>query len=234
MVKSDDPTRTQVDAALAAAQKRYAGDPDRAELIARTRRFKSSWIELAESLVQCREKEWYKKWSYKSFEDYYRRELRLKATTVDKLTGSFAFLRHTAPDVLERDGVERGIPSYETIDFLRRAEEAKLSGNATDETVEEVRKAVMDENLSLPKITRLFKETLFPSDIDEEQRKRMKDADRTARRLSELLGSLREVLPAPVVKQVEDAMAALLKALPADKEKDKGKEGTAEHTRAAA
>src|SRR5947208_201792 len=99
------PPATQVDAALAAAQRRFANDPARAELLARTRRFKSSWLDLAEVLVNCRDEGLYRKWGYASFEEYYRRELHLRAGTVDKLTASYAFLRRRAPDVLERDGV---------------------------------------------------------------------------------------------------------------------------------
>lgn len=211
-----DPTRTQVDAALAAAQQRHAADPARAELIARARRFKSSWIELAEALTDCRQNEHFKKWGYKNFEDYYRRELHLKASTVDKLVGSFSFLRASAPEVLNRDGVTQQIPSFQTIDFLRRAEEAKLSGNADENTVAEVRRAVMDDNMSLPKITRLFKESLFPSDVDEEAKKKQKEVYKVARRLSDLLGAAE--LPRDVQRQVEEALAALLRSLPQEEE----------------
>jgi hypothetical protein len=226
---NDDPTKTNVDAALAAAQKRFAGDPERAEMIARTRRFKSSWIELAEALTDCRKHEYWKKWNYRSFDDYYKRELRLKQATVDKLTGSYAFLRHSAPDVLNRDGVSDAIPGFESTDFLRRAEEAKVLGNATEETVGQVRQAVINDNMSLPRITKLFKESLFPEDTNEKARKRYKEADRTARKLSELISGLRDSLPAQVVQKVEDAVTLLLKSLPQDKEK-----GVAEHREAAA
>ncbi len=215
-----DPTRTQVDASLAEAQRRHASDPQRAELIARTRRFKSSWIELAEALTDCRQQERFRKWGYKSFPDFYQRELHLKESTVDKLTGSFAFLRKSAPEVLERDGVNDNIPSWQSIDFLRRAEEAAQNGKASQETVDEVRRAVVDDNMPLPKVTRLFRETLFPSETGAEDRKRVKEAGKAARRLSDLIGSLREtnVVPDAVISQVEQALSALLRALPADKE----------------
>lgn len=209
-----DPTRTQVDAALAAAQRRFADDPVRAETIARTRRFKSSWIELAEILIDCRQQERYKKWGYSAFEDYYKRELHLKPGTVDKLLGSYVFLRRSAPTVLERDGVEDQIPSFQTIDFLRRAEEAAESGAASHATVNEVRRAVVDDNLPLAKVTRLFKETLFPTDQAEEQKKRRREAGRLARKLSEVLAAVPDAVPDAVRVQVEQALAALLRAIP--------------------
>jgi hypothetical protein len=222
-----DPTRTQVDAALAAAQQRHASDPKRAELIARTRRFKSSWIELAESLTDCRQNERHKGWGYKNFEDYYRRELHLKGATVDKLVGSFSFLRASAPEVLERDGISKSIPTFQAIDFLRRAEEARLSGNADENTVAEVRRAVMDDNMSLPKITRLFKESLFPGDVDEDTRKKQKEVYKAARKLSDLLGAVAGELPPAVQRQVEEALAALLRSLPQEEESERGAQAAA-------
>ena len=38
--------RTKIDAELAAAAEAHGDDPERAELLQRARRFKSSWIEL--------------------------------------------------------------------------------------------------------------------------------------------------------------------------------------------
>ena len=43
--------RTKVDAALAASEQAHEDDPERAELLRRARRFKASWIDLAESLT---------------------------------------------------------------------------------------------------------------------------------------------------------------------------------------
>ena len=101
-----DPTHTKLDSALAAAERRFQNDPERAELIARTRRFKSSWIELAEALSACQKNQHYSRWGYAGFEEYYRKELHLKTSTVNKLVGTYAFLRKTAPEVFDRDGVE--------------------------------------------------------------------------------------------------------------------------------
>ncbi|MCS6915767.1 MAG: hypothetical protein RMK29_21400 [Myxococcales bacterium] len=219
-----DAARTQLDAALAEAQRRYAGDPERADLIARTRRFKSSWIELAEALSDCRQRERFRAWGFRTFEDYYRRELRLKTHTVDKLIGSFAFLRHAAPEVLRRDGVNQAIPGFEAVDFLRRAEEARLSGQADEDTVAEVRRAVLEDNMSLPRVSRLFKETLFPTDANEDQRRRQREVYRTAQRLVDLLEGLGDSLPPPLLHQVQDALTALLRALPGEEaEGTKGK-----------
>ena len=96
--------RTKTDDVLAASEIQYAHDPERAELIARVRRFKASWFELGEALTEIKRSEGYKKWGHAAFEDYCKKELHLKRETADKLTGSFVFLRAKAPEVLRRDG----------------------------------------------------------------------------------------------------------------------------------
>src|SRR5258708_4294063 len=101
--------RTKVDAALAAAEEAHADDPERAELLRRTRRFKASWIELAEALSQARRGSEFRRWGYASFDDYTKQELHLRPETVEKLVGSFLFLKKRAPEVLSRDGVGASI-----------------------------------------------------------------------------------------------------------------------------
>ena len=107
--------QTKVDQALAAAEEMFEGDPQRAEVIARARRFKASWVELAEALSEVRQSGRYRDWGYETFEAYALKELHLKQETVDKLTGSYAFLRKRAPEVLSRDGVNQPIPTYHAI-----------------------------------------------------------------------------------------------------------------------
>ncbi len=211
-------THTKLDAALAAAERRHASDPERAELIARTRRFKASWIELAEALTAAQKAQRYTAWGYPSFEEYYRKELHLKASTVTKLTGSYAFLRKSAPEVLERDGVSQEIPSIASIDFLRRAEEAAQGGQVTADLLAEVRRAVIDDNQSLGKVSKQFKETLFPSDLEQEKMKRRKEALKLAQRLIDMLEILRDAVPEAVLQAVEQAIANLLSAAPHESE----------------
>jgi hypothetical protein len=213
-----DPTHTKLDAALAAAEKRFAGDAERAELIARTRRFKSSWIELAESLSACQKGQNYTRWGYTGFEEYYRKELHLKTSTVNKLVGSYAFLRKSAPEVLARDGVSQEIPSIQSIDFLRRAEEAAQGGQVTADLLAEVRRAVIDDGLPLGKVSKQFKETLFPTDIDQEKQRRRRETLKLAQRLIEMLETLHDAVPEGVIEQVEQAISNLLRSIPGDSE----------------
>lgn len=207
--------QTQVDAELAQAERRHAADPQRAELITRTRRFKSSWFELAEALTSCQKSQAYTKWGYSSFEDYYRKELRLKAATVAKLVGSYAFLRKQAPEVLQRDGIVEPIPSPETIDYLRRAAELGQEGQISGELVEEIRTAVLDDFASAAALAKKFSPVLYPSD---ESAKKRRDAIRTAAQLSRRLEELRGVLADPALSQAQAAIELLLAVLGGDPE----------------
>lgn len=219
MQPHSETSHTKLDSALAAAERRFASEPERAELIARTRRFKASWIELAESLSACQKAQRYTKWGFASFEEYYRKELHLKTSTVNKLVGSYAFLRKSAPEVLERDGITQEYPTIQSIDFLRRAEEAAEEGQVPAELLAEVRRAVIDDNLAFGKVARQFKETLFPSDIDEEKAKRRKETLRLAQKLIEALAVLADSVPEAVLERVQEAVNQLLAAAPAEDDK---------------
>jgi hypothetical protein len=200
--------RTKVDQALQQAEADHAHDPERAEVIARVRRFKTGWYELAEALTESKRSEGYKRWGFSSFEDYCKRELHLRQETVDKLTGSFSFLRSKAPDVLRRDGRQAPIPSYQAVDFLRRAEE---ESNAPEETVAEIRRHVLEEGAPLPKVSRLYQQVVFPVDADELVEKRRGSLQHTISKLVQLIAEAREdgAVPRELAAEVEEPLQRL-------------------------
>jgi hypothetical protein len=200
--------RTRTDDVLAASEIQHGHDPERAEMIARVRRFKASWFELGESLTEIKRSEAFKKWGHGAFEDYCKKELHLKRETADKLTGSFAFLRTRAPEVLRRDGRDAPIPSYQAVDFLRRAEE---ESDAPEEMLTEIRRHVLDEGTPLPKISRIYREAVFPLDADEQTEKRLTNLSSTINRLVELLAIARadRIVPEQLCAEVEEPLARL-------------------------
>ena len=206
--------RTKTDAALAEAERAHTDDPERAEVLARARRFKASWIELAESLSSVKRSGHWKNWGYDSFEAYAKGELRIRQETADKLTGSYSFLKRRAPSVLERDALEERIPSYQAVDFLRRAE---ASEGAPKGAVEEIRRRVLEDAAPVASIARAYGDVVFP--IDGEQRK-ARDAlglKNVARRLRDLLGETHAV-PRKLASEVDGALGRLLEALEAAEE----------------
>jgi hypothetical protein len=201
--------RTKTDAALAEAEAAHADDPERAELLHRARRFKASWIELAEALTHAKRGGRWREWGYESFEAYAKGELRLRQETVDKLTGSYTFLQRRAPSVLARDALREPVPSYHAVDFLRRAE---ASDEAPREAVEAIRKRVLEEAAPVAAVSREYKDVVFP--IDEPTR-RARDAagvKNVAKRLRELLAETRCV-PRKLAGEVSGALDELLQAI---------------------
>jgi hypothetical protein len=201
--------RTKTEAALAEAEAAHADDPERAELLRRARQFKASWIELAEALTQARRTGRWKDWGYDSFEAYAKTELRLKQETVDKLTGSYSFLQRRAPAVLSRDPISEPFPTYQAVDFLRRAEE---SDTAPREAVEEIRRRVIDEAAPLGTVSRAYRDVVFPVDEDTLVARDVAGVKNVAKRLRELLEATRAV-PRKVASETAAALDRLLEAI---------------------
>jgi hypothetical protein len=201
--------QTKTDAALAEAEETHADDPERAELIRRARRFKTSWVDLAEALTAARKHGSWRGWGYDSFEAYAKSELRLRPETVDKLTGSYSFLQRRAPAVLERDPLREPMPSYQAVDFLRRAEDSE---DAPRDTVDEIRRRVIDEAAPVTTIARTYKDVVFPIDEDTRRARDLAGVKNVAKRLRELLGET-NVVPRKVASEVASALDQLLEAI---------------------
>jgi hypothetical protein len=201
--------RTKTEAALADAERSHADDPERAELLARARRFKASWIELGESLTAIKRSSGWRDWGYESFEAYTRNELHIRQETADKLTGSYSFLKKRAPAVLERDALREPIPSYQAVDFLRRAE---ASEDAPKGAVEEIRKRVLEDGAPAATVVRAFGSVVFPLDEEQRQAREVAGLKNVAKRLRELLSGTRAV-PKKLAGDVENALDRLLDAL---------------------
>ena len=209
--------RTKTEAALEEAELAHADDPERAELLRRARRFKSSWVELAQALTGIKRSNRWKEWGYDSLDAYARTELHLRPETVDKLTGSYTFLQRKAPSVLERlsrDSLDKPIPSYQSVDFLRRAESSE---SAPRDTVDAIRRRVLDDGASAAAVSREYRDVVFP--IDDAQRKARDAAGlrNVATRLRELLGDTRAV-PRKLASEVGGALDRLLEVLAMDRE----------------
>ena len=187
--------QTNVDRALAALEERHSDDPERVEILRRTRRFKASWLELAEALAEVKRGKAWERWGYDDFEAYTKGELKLNSSTVDKLTGSYMFLHKRAPEVLKRDPLDAPLPSYQAIDFLRRAEEKVEEGTAdvSDEQMTDIRKRILDDGTPVATVARLYKDTLFPVSEGEKKEKDRAAIKSTANKLRDLLADTNAV-----------------------------------------
>jgi hypothetical protein len=201
--------RTKTEAALAEAESAHADDPERAELLRRARLFKASWIELAEALTRTKRGGRWKAWGYETFEAYAKSELKLRQETVDKLTGSYSFLKRRAPAVLTRDPLREPIPSYAAVDFLRRAE---ANADAPREAVEEVRRRVLDDAAPASSVSRTYRDVVFPPDESQRRARDVAGLRNVARRLRELLTGTKAV-PRDLAGDVTQVLDRLLDAI---------------------
>lgn len=207
--------QTNVDRALQALEEKFADDPERVELLRRTRRFKASWLLLAEALSEVKRGKRWEAWGYESFEMYTKSELKLRNDTVEKLTGSYMFLHKRAPEVLTRDPLETELPSYQAIDFLRRAEQKAEEESLPTGTIEDIRKKVLDDGVPVAQVAKLYKDTLFPVSEAQKREKDRAGLKSTASRLREMLAST-DAVPKRVANTVGEALDELLAELGAE------------------
>ena len=232
----------QIEALIAQLEKTGA-DPIRLAALRCTQRFKRSWVELAEMLVQVRNEGAYETWGYDDFHKYCAQELHLRRPTVDKLTGSFGALQRLAPQVLAWDGIQKEVPSYQAVDYFSKAMDrakttraANDSGPAPDRSdMKDLRKAVFDEGAPVGELRKRFDPIFHPKPAGAADLELISKAKSAANRLMEVLpdvprlsrgcttavekalGSLRaelEDLEAPLKEKVAKARAKARGAAP--------------------
>ena len=201
--------RTKTEAALADAERSHADAPERVEVLSRARRFKASWIELAEALTGVKRGTRWRDWGYDSFETYAKQELRIRPETAEKLTGSYTFLKRRAPSVIARDALREPVPSYQAVDFLRRAE---ASESAPRDAVEEIRRRVLDDAAPVASVSRAYGSVVFPVDPEQSLAKDAAGLKNVARRLRDLLAETHAV-PRKLAGEVREAVEHLLEVI---------------------
>ncbi|HPH67212.1 MAG TPA: hypothetical protein PLF40_15765, partial [Kofleriaceae bacterium] len=160
-------------------------DPIRADVLAKARTFKRSWLELAECLSQCQAKQWWRDWGYDDFDSYCKKELHLRTNTVAKLLGSYRFLETAAPRVIDRAREQEGpIPSMAAVNFVAKATER---GAADEETIATMHRVAFEEGVEAPLLSKRFKEAAFPINERERAESQRSMIAQTARKLAALV-----------------------------------------------
>jgi hypothetical protein len=108
--------------------------------------FKKSWIVLGQHLYTVYKDKLYKDWGFMTFEAYCAKEIGIRQNTAVKLLKSYYFLEKEEPDYLQENRLEKRkpseIPSYESVNALRLA---KSNENISAEDYEELKKEVLDK-----------------------------------------------------------------------------------------
>jgi hypothetical protein len=199
---------------LAEALEAEGADELRVHVVRRAREFKRSWVNMAEALVEVRNRESYLDWGYEDFYAYCSLELQLKQATADKLTGSYVALKRHAPSVLKRDGLNERIPTCDAVDYFAKALKKSPSNDAADEravdqgVVDELREAVFEEGAAVSELRKRFNPVFNPKPEGAEQMDTIRRATATARRLERMIEEI-DGLRRPTVRATLDSLEAL-------------------------
>jgi hypothetical protein len=191
-------------------------DPRRLDVLRCTQRFKRSWVELGQTLVELRRDKAYEAWGYDDFHAYCQGELHLRRATVDKLTMSFSTLQRLAPSVLQWDGVEREVPSIQAVDYFGKAvkaanappEAGRKPKQPPREVIKELRQAVFDEGQPVGELRKRFDPILRPKPVGAQELEVIHKALSATRKLAELLPEIEGLTDKRVVV-VEKALGSL-------------------------
>ena len=204
--------RTKTDADLEARIHQFKDDTERVDILRRARSFKASWVELGEALTHVMREDSWKRWGYESFDEYCSKELHLRRETAHKLIGSYGFLKTKAPSVLRRDGLSAPIPSLASVEFWKRAEERAEETEAPEETVAELRRAVVEEAQPASQLKRRYKEVFFPLEDEQKETRGRQAVLSAARRLIQVMGETR-VVPKRLAEDIEEQVGRLIEEL---------------------
>ncbi|MBO6933787.1 MAG: hypothetical protein JJ863_02390 [Deltaproteobacteria bacterium] len=176
-------------------------DRVRLELVRRARIFKRSWVEMAEGLHKVRNHQLHLDWGYKDLYSYCSQELLLTKHTVEKLLGSFGAIAEHAPQVLQRDGLEKPVPQLDSVEYFAKALK-NHSDNDDDDFIDDERpdeeawtdlkRAVFDDDAPVSELRKTFNEQFFPKKEETEAKVREKTRA-AARRLEGLLARVKGI-----------------------------------------
>ena len=179
-------------------------DSERYRVLLSAKRFKSSWVELGESLTRVANTGEFQAWGYTSFEDYCSREIRIRRQTADKLLLAFRFLEREEPGVLERKEA-RTLPDFRSVDLLRQAREEQAF---SPDHYSDLRKAVLEDERSHPTVARQFRELVQDYQPERRGERRCQSALSAARRLNNALAEL-EAIPPDLEQAVQELIGYL-------------------------
>jgi hypothetical protein len=163
---------------------------ERYQVLAIAKRFKSSWVELGEQLIQVNSRGLFRQWGYDSFEDYCAREVRIRKPTAQKLTQAYHYLEKEEPELLARHTELKPLPDFRSVDLLRQAREER---EFSEEEYAELRRAVVEEDRSHPTVLKRFKEVTANREDSPDQVQLLRSGLSAARRLETVIDQLDQV-----------------------------------------
>lgn len=193
----------------------------RYQVLENVKRFKTSWIDLGQSLYSVWKDKLYRDWGYLTFEAYTSKEIGIRKDTAMKLLRSYYFLEKEEPGYLKRETGDPSeaatLPSYEAVNLLRMAKNKKEIG---EDDYGSLRKKILEKGSDVREVrkdlTALIRER---QEIDpQEARKNRKAA--AVRRVVTTLKALKndievsKLLSVSTIKDINDLIGKLEKEIP--------------------
>ena len=191
-------------------------DSMRYEILNSVKKFKTSWIELGQSLYSVWKDKLYKAWGYSKFDFYTAKEIGIKKQTAMKLLKSYYFLEKEEPRFLDKNYVDGAnatqVPTAEAVDILRKA---KYKKTLDHDDYRMIKEKLFDKGKDAGEVkkdlTQLIKER---EELDpDEAREKRKEA--TIKRMLSILKNLKrdmevlKLLPVNLVKETENLIKNL-------------------------
>ena len=181
----------------------------RYQILQNVKDFKTSWIELGQSLYTVWKDKLYKGWGYSTLEAYTSKEIGLKKQTALKLLRSYYFLEKEEPQYLSKEYAESAdagtMPTFEAVDVLRLAKNKKLD---TDDYAD-LRGKVFGGGKSAVEVKRDLTAIIKQrEELEPEEARKRREAATVKRFLSTLKSLKRDIeilklLPSGIVKEAD-------------------------------
>ncbi len=179
--------------------------------------FKTSWIELGQSLYSVWKDKMYKDWGFLTFEAYCAKEIGVRKDTAMKLLRSYYFLEKEEPQYLKRDEDRdaqeaANIPSYESVNLLRMAKGKKEIG---EEGYESLKKNVFEKGRDFRDVKKDLTALIRQREELDPQEARDRRKSSAIRRVVATLKGLRndielaKLLPASTIKDIKELIDKL-------------------------
>jgi len=169
--------------------------------------FKGSWFHLGQCLYTVNKDKLYRQWGFLTFDNYCLKEIGIRKQTAVKLLRSYFFIEKDEPDLVN------SIPNYEAVNLLRLA---KKNTNIDEDAYKELREDIFTGQKDFSDVKKQFRSLVMASreqgDPEQEHRKAFQGKIRriiSSLKSIKLEVEIKNILPAKILKQVDELIAAL-------------------------
>lgn len=182
----------------------------RYKILSSAKSFKTSWIDLGQSLYSVWKDKLFKDWGFLTFDAYTSKEIGIRKNTALKLLKTYYFLEKEEPHLLDKGYVETKdaseVPSYEAVDVLRLAKKKQMLDG---DDYKRFRRDVLEKGKDAREVKKDLTALIRQREELEPDEARKKKREAVIKRLLTTLRSLRteiemtKVLPSDVLKQTK-------------------------------